>query len=77
LKSVEEKGLELISDVNEVPAVVTSLEYILLGNKRFPSNSNQKRSYLVTDKAIEDETLLAVKNFLNERFKSLVEIFPS
>ena len=31
----------------------------------------------VEDKAIEDEILLAVKNFVNDKFKLPVEIFPS
>lgn len=30
----------------------------------------------IEDKAVEDETLLAVKNFLNKMFKLTVEIFP-
>jgi len=81
LKSVEAKGLELISDVNDEPAVVTSLEYILPG-ERYKINASHLTMIRkgitwsqVEDKVMEDETLLAVKTFLDERVKSPVEIF--
>jgi hypothetical protein len=82
LKSFEASGLTCISDTKKVPNVITSLEDIE------PGESYQiKASYLtviknnitwsqVEDKAMEEETLLAVNNFLNKMFKLTVEIFP-
>src|ERR1044072_825572 len=82
LKRVKAKGLELISDVNEVPTGINSLKHIL------PDEAHQiNASHLtvvrkgvtrskVEDKAMEDETLSTVKNFISERLKSPVGIFP-
>ncbi|CAG8573416.1 952_t:CDS:2 [Paraglomus brasilianum] len=83
LKRVEAKGLILISDDNEIPTVVTSLKHIISGETyqiNAPYLTAIKKGVTwskVEDKAIEDETLLAVKNFVNEMFKLPVEIFPS
>ncbi|CAG8458463.1 11162_t:CDS:2 [Paraglomus brasilianum] len=82
LKRVDAKGLQLISDDNETPMVVTSLNYIIPGetyqiNAPYLTAIKKEVTWSkVEDKAIEDETLLAVKNFVNERFKLPVEIFP-
>jgi hypothetical protein len=82
LKSIEAKGLELISDDSDEPAVVTSFEYILPG-ERYKINAAHLTVIRkgitwsqIEDKVIEDESLLAVKTFLHEMIKSPVEIFP-
>ncbi|CAI2176233.1 10196_t:CDS:2 [Funneliformis geosporum] len=82
LKSVGAKGLELISDVIDEPAVVTSFEYILPG-ERYKINASHLTVVRkgitwsqIEDKVMEDESLLAVKTFLHEMIKSHVEIFP-
>ncbi|CAI2195337.1 9751_t:CDS:2, partial [Funneliformis geosporum] len=82
LKSFKANGLERISDTNEVPTVITSLGDIVSGERYQIIASHLtaiKKNVVwaqVEDKAMEDETLLAVKNSLNKMFKLTVEIFP-
>ncbi|RIA92775.1 hypothetical protein C1645_691320 [Glomus cerebriforme] len=82
LKSFEANGLERLSDTDEITKVITSLEKIEPGERYqiVASHITAIRKNVtwsqIEDKAIEDETLLAVKNFLNKMFKLTVEIFP-
>jgi hypothetical protein len=82
LKSFEATGLAHILDDKEVQTVITSLEDIAPGERyeivasyitSIRNNVTWSQSEV---KAMEDEVLLAVKNFLNKMFKLTVEIFP-
>src|SRR3954469_23162971 len=82
LKSFEANGLERISDNNEAPKVITTLENIEPGERYqiVASHITAIRKNIawsqIEDKAMEDETFLAVKDFLNKEFKLTVEVFP-
>ncbi|RHZ86671.1 hypothetical protein Glove_48g67 [Diversispora epigaea] len=83
LKSMEAKGLECIHDTSNKRQVIISLEDIQ-HNEFYQINASYltaiKKGVVwskVEDMAMENETLLAVKNFLNEKFKLLVETFPN
>ncbi|CAI2166123.1 11210_t:CDS:2 [Funneliformis geosporum] len=82
LKSFEATGLAHISDDKEVQTVITSLENIVPGERYeivasyITSIRNNVTWSQSEDKAMEDEVLLAVKNFLDKMFKLTVEIFP-
>lgn len=82
LKSFEATGLAHISDDKEVQTVITSLEnivsgerYVIVASYITPIRNNVTWSQS-EDKAMEDEVLLAVSDFLNKMFKLSVEIFP-
>lgn len=75
LESFEASGLKHVSDTNEVPTVIRSLENIVPG-ERYQIMASYLIWSQVEDKATEDETLSAVMNFLNEMFKLSVEVFP-
>jgi len=79
------RGLKLISDISETPTIVTSLGDIIPGETYekkglYIETINKKVPWpKVEYKAIEDEMLLAVTDFVDkiEMYKLPVEIFPT
>ncbi|CAG8553502.1 4318_t:CDS:2 [Diversispora eburnea] len=81
LKAVDGKGLESIDDNNEVPNVITSLRNIH-SNQYYRINASHltavKRGVIwskIEDQVMEEETLSAVQNALNEKIKASTKIF--
>ena len=83
LRRTEANGLQLLSDNRKSPAVATTLEEIIQGETYqidAPYLTAVKKEITwskVEDKAMEDKTTLAVRDFVSERFKLPVEIFPT
>jgi hypothetical protein len=82
LKRTGAIGLELIDDSSDKPGVFTSLERVI-PNRYYQINAPHLLAIKkgvswtkIEDRVIEDETLLAVKSFLNKKFNSSVETFP-
>ncbi|CAG8546620.1 2832_t:CDS:2, partial [Funneliformis mosseae] len=82
LRRNEANGLELIDDISDNPNIITSLERVI-PNRYYEINAMHltaiKKGVFwtkVEDTVIENETLLAVKSFLANKFNSSVEIFP-
>ncbi|CAI2174787.1 4522_t:CDS:2 [Funneliformis geosporum] len=83
LKRVEARGLENIDDNNEEPEIITSLEgiqankYYRISASYLTAVKNGVAWTKVEDTALEDETTLAVKNFVSEKLKSPAKNFPN
>ncbi|RIA89359.1 hypothetical protein C1645_738698 [Glomus cerebriforme] len=83
LKRMKARGLENIDNDNEEPEIITSLEgiqtnkYYRISASYLTTVKNGIAQTKVKDTALEDEMTLAVKNFINKKFKSPAKDFPN
>ncbi|CAJ0750176.1 23242_t:CDS:1 [Entrophospora sp. SA101] len=80
LKNVDGTGLESINDDNEIPKVIISLKYIQY-NQYYRTNASHLKKEVtwskVKDQAMEEGTLLAIQNALNEKIKASIKIYSN